>query len=132
LIWDLACLFCLSAIVVDFHSVLPVDEPGGRPHRALASYMSKLSKIVADANLHVSENNSNMMWLIQTNDATEEHSRRMWEVAGFTWVCKHLNVRVRRALRGWVWAFLVGGKCQKRITLSAFDFSYDSELALSS
>ena len=123
LIWDLACLFCISAIAT---------SPSFTSLRSLSAYMSKLSKIVADANLHVSENNSNMMWLIQTNDATEEHSRRMWEVAGFTWVCKHLNVRVRRALRGWVWAFLVGGKCQKRITLSAFDFSYDSELALSS
>jgi hypothetical protein len=122
LIWDLACLFCISAIAT---------SPSFTTLRSLSSYMSKLSKIVSDANLHVSENNSNMMWLIQTNDATEEHSRRMWEVAGFTWVCKHLNVRVRRALRGWVWAFLVGERCQRRIVLSAFDFSYDSELALS-
>lgn len=119
LIWDLACLFCLSAVASDYAT---------RDVKSLATYMSKLAKIVHDANLHVSENNSNTMWLIQTNDASEEHSRRMWEVAAFTWICKHLNGSVCRRLREWVFAFLVGGKCQRRIVLTAFDFSYDSEL----
>ena len=45
LIWDLACLFCLTAIVVDH-----VDHDV----KTLATYVSKLSKIVYDANLEIS------------------------------------------------------------------------------
>jgi hypothetical protein len=120
LIWDLACLFCLSAIMADY---------ADRDEKSLAAYMSRLSKIVHDANLHVSENNSNMMWLIQTNDSRDEHSRRMWEVAAFTWVCKHLNVNVKRRLREWLFSYLMGEELQRKITLTAFDFSYDSSMS---
>lgn len=120
LIWDLACLFCLSAIIADY---------ADRDAKSLSVYMSKLSRIVQDANLHVSENNSNMMWLMQTNDSADEHNRRMWEVAACVWVCKHLNVNVKRSLRKWVFAYLTGEGLQRKITLTAFDFSYDRSMS---
>ena len=120
LIWDLACLFSLSAIMADY---------ADGDVKSLTAYMSRLSKTVHEANLHVSENNSNMMWLIQTNDSRDEHNRRMWEVAAFTWVCKHLNVNVKRRLREWLFSYLMGEELQRKITLTAFDFSYDSSMS---
>jgi hypothetical protein len=123
LIWDLACLFCLSSIATSPSFTPPPSNPSSSP---LHTYMAHLSHIVRTANLHFSENNSNLMWLIQTNDGSAEHTARMWEVASFTWVCKHLNGRVRRRLREWVWGFLCGAECKGKEVLTGFDFSYHS------
>lgn len=116
LIWDLACLLCLCSIVTS-----PQLSP-----QSLTTYITHLSHIISTANLHASENNSNMMWLIQTNDGSAEHSARMWDVAGWMWVCKHLNGRVRRRVREWVWGFLVGERLKGKEGLSGYDFSYAS------
>jgi hypothetical protein len=131
LIWDLACLFCLCSIVTS----PSFSQTSSSSHPSLSTYLSHLSHIISTANLHVSESNANMMWLMQTNDGSPEHTARMWDVAGWVWVCKHLNGRVRKRLREWVWGFLTGeelgkeregGRKDGREVLTVFDFSYNA------
>jgi hypothetical protein len=48
------------------------------------------------------------MWTIQMHDHSTPHNARVWKVAGFVWLLKHVNWSVMQEIRGWCLRFLTG------------------------
>ncbi len=116
LIWQLTTLLTLAALVVDLH-----DRPD-----VLQSYMDTIYKGVEDLQLTALDASNNIMWLTQITDSSEEHTKRILRVAGWAWVCKHLNFNMQVKLKNWLLQFLNGGKVADAFRLDTFNFSYAS------
>jgi hypothetical protein len=48
------------------------------------------------------------MWTIQMHDHSTPHNARVWKVASFVWLLKHVNWSVMQKIRGWCLRFLSG------------------------
>ena len=116
LIWQLTCLLMLAAIVVDYH-----EDPDG-----LQAYVDNIDKVVNDLQLSVTETSNNIMWLIQINDLTEAHSKRILRSAESAWICKHLKYEMQVSLKEWLLQFLTGQTITHPFILDVFHFSYAS------
>jgi len=116
LIWQLTTLLTLAALVVDLHQTRDV----------LQSYMSNLYKEVENLQLSALDASNNIMWVTQIGDHSEEHSKRILRVAGWAWICKHLNFSMQVRLKIWLLQFLNGGKVGDPFRLDTFHFSYAS------
>ena len=116
LIWQLTTLLTLAALVVDLH-----EDPD-----VLQSYMGTIYKGVDDLQLTMFDASNNIMWLTQISDSSEEHSKRILRVAGWAWICKHLNFNMQVKLKIWLLQFLNGGMVADLFRLDIFNFSYAS------
>lgn len=116
LIWQLTCLLMLAAIFIDYRD--DFDQ--------FQTYMSNIYKAVEDAQLSATETSNNIMWLIQINDLSDEHSKRILRSAESAWICKHLRYDMQASLKRWLLRFLTGQRMTEPFILDLYHFSYAS------
>ncbi|KAL6250145.1 hypothetical protein RBB50_002446 [Rhinocladiella similis] len=116
MIFQVTCLLTFGMITLD----------NARDFRTLQQYMDGIHKQVDDLRL-VGQSCNNVMWQIQVNDHSAEHSKRIWRAASYAWVLKHVSYNVQVSVKEWLLAFFKGEQvAEKQFRLDLYHFSYSS------
>ncbi|KIW20426.1 hypothetical protein PV08_01001 [Exophiala spinifera] len=116
MIFQVTCLLTFGMITL--------DKAGD--FRSLQQYMDGIHKQVEDLHL-MGQSCNNIMWQIQVNDHSADHSRRIWRAASYAWVLKHVSYDVQLKVKEWLLAFFQGEPvAEKPFRLDPFHFSYAS------
>ncbi|KIW38454.1 uncharacterized protein PV06_09415 [Exophiala oligosperma] len=114
MIFQVTCLLTFGMVTL--------DKAGD--FRSLQEYMDGVHKQVDDLHL-TGQSCNNVMWQIQVNDHSAEHSKRIWKAASYAWVLKHVSYNVQVSVKEWLLAFFKGEPVtEKQFRLDPFHFSY--------
>ena len=115
LICQLTCLITLASIVLDY----------ANEFADLQTYMDSLHQMIEDLKL-AGQSSNNVMWQIQINDHSDDHTKRIWRSASYAWVTKHTPWNIQIQMKAWLLDFLTGEQVEKKKPwrLDPFHFSY--------
>lgn len=115
MIFQLTSLLTICAVLVDKRL-----DP-----QAMQDYIDSVLEMIERSQVQGLPSN-NIMWLLQINDHSQEHTKRIWAAAGWVWVLKHVNFNVQCMVRDWLMLFLTGKAPVRQLKLDSFAFSYAS------